>query len=90
MVQPVEVSNLKGQDQLTSGSDTDRFSQVSSKNYVSSGVYASGVSADFYEPIPEYEGRHRYDPSAEWTEKEEKRLVRKVCLLYLVAFASGY
>lgn len=31
-----------------------------------------------YEPIPEYEGRHRYDPFAEWTEREEKRLVKKV------------
>ncbi|KAL4985014.1 major facilitator superfamily domain-containing protein [Aspergillus falconensis] len=29
-------------------------------------------------PTPEYEGRHRYDPSAEWTEKEEKTLVRKL------------
>lgn len=32
----------------------------------------------FYKPIDSYEGRHRYDPSFEWTPKEEKRVVRKV------------
>jgi hypothetical protein len=79
MAQPVEVSSLKRQDQFSSSSDSDNVSDVSSKQYVTSTVFASGVSADFYEPIPEYEGRHRYDPSAEWTDKEEKRLVRKVC-----------
>ena len=32
----------------------------------------------FYEPIAAYEGRHRYDPKAQWTPQEEKRLVRRV------------
>lgn len=32
----------------------------------------------FYKPIAEYEGAHRYDPAAEWTEVEEKRIVKKV------------
>ncbi|KAK7752682.1 hypothetical protein SLS62_005451 [Diatrype stigma] len=53
-------------------------------------AFALGASADLYEPIPEYEGIHRYDPSAEWTEAEEKKLVRKldyricswVCLMF--------
>ena len=81
MVQPVEVSSLKRQEQFSSGSDSDNLSDVS-KKYVSSSVYAAGVAAESYEPIPEYEGRHRYDPSAEWTQKEEKRLVRKVRFLY--------
>jgi hypothetical protein len=43
-------------------------------------TFAVGGSAELYEPIPEYEGRHRYDPSAEWTEKEEGKLVRRVGL----------
>lgn len=34
----------------------------------------------FYKPIDSYEGIHRFDPSFEWEAKEEKRLVRKVCL----------
>lgn len=42
------------------------------------GVWASGGGIDNYKPIPEYEGAHRYDPHFEWTENEEKRLVRRV------------
>jgi hypothetical protein len=29
----------------------------------------------------QYEGRHRFDPNYTWTEKEEKKLVRKVCTM---------
>ena len=46
-----------------------------------SGTIALGGSVDIYKPVPEYEGIHRYDPEAEWTEKEEKVLVRRVCLV---------
>lgn len=53
----------------------------SDRNHVTSDSFVVGASAKYYEPIPEYEGRHRYDPSAQWTEKEEKRLVRKVMLV---------
>lgn len=41
-------------------------------------VFAVGADVQLYEPIAQYEGRHRYDPTAEWTEKEEKKLVRRV------------
>lgn len=41
-------------------------------------TFATGASVKFNEPIPEYEGRHRYDPGASWTEEEEEKLVRKV------------
>lgn len=34
----------------------------------------------FYKPIDSYEGRHRWDPDFQWEQKEEKRVVRKVCL----------
>ncbi len=33
---------------------------------------------DFYKPIAEYEGAHRYDPKFAWEQKEEKRVVRKI------------
>ena len=33
----------------------------------------------YYKPIPEYEGAHRWDPDFEWTEQEEKAVVKKVC-----------
>jgi hypothetical protein len=50
----------------------------SKRNYVTGGTFVSGASTELYQPIQSYEGRHRYDPSAEWTDKEEKRLVRRV------------
>lgn len=34
----------------------------------------------YYKPIPEYEGYHRWDPEFEWTEEEEKAVVKKVRL----------
>ena len=40
-----------------------------------------GDSHEIYVPIDNYEGRHRYDPKAEWTPEEEKRLIRKVIML---------
>lgn len=42
------------------------------------GVWASGGAIDNYKPIPEYEGAHRYDPTFQWTDNEEKKLVRRV------------
>lgn len=33
----------------------------------------------YYKPIPTYEGIHRWDPDFEWTEEEEKAVVKKVC-----------
>lgn len=41
-------------------------------------VFASGADAALYAPIDDYEGRHRYDPSAQWTPAEEHRLVRRL------------
>ncbi|KAI4154716.1 MAG: hypothetical protein LQ340_001491, partial [Diploschistes diacapsis] len=32
----------------------------------------------YYVPIDSYEGRHRYDPKAKWTEEEERTLVRQL------------
>ncbi|KAI9744912.1 MAG: hypothetical protein M1818_001838 [Claussenomyces sp. TS43310] len=43
-----------------------------------SDTYAEGGLTKFYEPIPEYEGRHRWDPRAEWSAAEEKKLIRKL------------
>ncbi|KAJ5692210.1 transporter [Penicillium macrosclerotiorum] len=44
----------------------------------------------YYKPIPEYEGIHRWDPEFEWTEDEEKAVVKKidwrVCTFACVTF----
>ncbi|KAJ5918630.1 hypothetical protein N7466_010622 [Penicillium verhagenii] len=61
-----------------------------SDSYSQSGAIASGGSAEYYSPVPGYEGNHRYDPKATWTAKEEQRLVRRldyricswVCLMF--------
>ncbi|KAL4931235.1 MFS general substrate transporter [Aspergillus undulatus] len=46
-------------------------------------AFVGGGATELYEPIAEYEGRHRYDPKAEWTEQEKKKLVRKFFALQL-------
>ena len=43
-------------------------------------AFALGGQARYYEPIDSYEGKHRWDPEAEWTEKEEKQVIRKLDL----------
>ncbi|KAK3357603.1 hypothetical protein B0T25DRAFT_579643 [Lasiosphaeria hispida] len=87
-------------DKLRTGSSTDLKSSPvidiipsSSKSDVTSIAHAV---RDYNEPIPEYEVRHLYDPTAEWTEKEKKRLVRKVSPTYpekmskLIPHSSSY
>jgi hypothetical protein len=41
-------------------------------------VFEDKNSSEIYQPPPEYEGAHRFDPAATWTPEEEQRLVRKV------------
>jgi hypothetical protein len=45
------------------------------------GAWATGGNIESYKPIAKYEGAHRWDPSFEWTQKEETRLVRRVSLI---------
>lgn len=52
-------------------------------------VFAEGGLTRFYQPIPEYEGRHRWDPHAEWTPEEEKKLVRRVCLFEIAIYSTN-
>ena len=41
-------------------------------------VFADARTTDVYAPIEKFEGRHRFDPNATWTEEEETGLVRRV------------
>ena len=43
-------------------------------------TFATGGHVRYYEPIDAYEGKHRWDPKAEWTEQEERKIVRKLDL----------
>lgn len=60
-------------------SDSGSTSGYSGTHKQASGtVYASGGYTKHYAPIDGYEGRHRWDPNAQWTEQEEKKLVRRL------------
>ncbi|PYH93786.1 MFS general substrate transporter [Aspergillus ellipticus CBS 707.79] len=58
--------------------------------YVGDGAFDTSEDPRFYKPIPEYESAHRWDPYFEWTEEEEKALIRKidwrVCTFACVTF----
>lgn len=67
----------KGAAETTSSSEKSASLRLGQSD---GGVIASGGNLDSYRPIAEYEGAHRFDPTYEWTENEEKRLVRRVCV----------
>ena len=72
---------LKGRDVRVAVSQSDSdysATAVGLQKQARGEAYAEGGLTKFYEPIPEYEGRHRWDPTAEWAPAEEKRLVRTV------------
>jgi hypothetical protein len=79
------VAHNAGHDVKISGSDANSGYETSILNVkqATGEVNLEGGKTRFYEPIPEYEGRHRWDPRAEWTEQEEKQLVRKVSIPFL-------
>ncbi|KAL9620912.1 MAG: hypothetical protein Q9160_004565 [Pyrenula sp. 1 TL-2023] len=54
-------------------------------------AFLSAGLTDHYTPIDSYEGRHRYDPKFQWTEEEEKRLVRKNTgqTIFLLSFLAS-
>jgi hypothetical protein len=57
----------------------DEFESSSSdENNIKESVFSDRDAAEFYQPVAKYEGSHRFDPSATWSEAEEKRLIRTV------------
>ncbi|KAI4157630.1 MAG: hypothetical protein LQ342_008132 [Letrouitia transgressa] len=43
-------------------------------------VFSNAKAYDIYKPIEKYEGRHRFDLNATWSDDEEKKLVRRVSI----------
>ena len=58
-------------------SNTSSETLDSSENPNSDGNGDTGLER-YYVPIDSYEGRHRYDPKAKWSEEEERVLVRRL------------
>jgi len=61
-------------------SDASSFDEDSNDAVVKNvnNVFDAPEAAQLYKPIEGFEGTHRFDPSATWTQAEEKALVRKV------------
>jgi hypothetical protein len=77
---PVDDETKKSPDAIV---DSDVSSNSESKDRrrfkeFSEAAFEQTEDPRFYKPIPEYEGIHRWDPDFDWTEAEEKRLIRKV------------
>jgi hypothetical protein len=53
-------------------SSSDKTSLSEGKTFLTAGL------KDAYVPIDKYEGRHRWDPDFQWTEEEERKIVRRV------------
>jgi hypothetical protein len=52
--------------------------EYSKKNDLSGTVFSDPSAAAIYKPVDGYEGNHRIDPTATWTDQEEKKLIRRV------------
>ncbi|KAL4765580.1 putative transporter [Aspergillus foveolatus] len=77
---PVDDETKKGPDAVVKSEASSDSGNKDRRRFREYNEAAFDQSEDprFYKPIPEYEGIHRWDPDFDWTEEEEKRLVRKV------------
>lgn len=81
-------SDAKVQSECFSSDDVSN--EIKKREHSNRVAFVGGGTLAAYEPIPEYEGRHRYDTKAQWTGEEERKLVRKldyricswVCLMF--------
>ena len=63
--------------------------ELENDNNVFGSVFSDSRAVEFYKPIEKYEGRHRFDMHATWSDEEEKKLIRKVSSSYTCAPGSG-
>ncbi|KAK0620240.1 major facilitator superfamily domain-containing protein [Immersiella caudata] len=62
----------------SSEKNSSDFDSIRNLKQAEGEAYASGGDTRYYEPIDSYEGKHRWDPKADWTDKEEKHVIRKL------------
>lgn len=71
--------DTKGAQAIATGSSTSLSDNEPRRATVPSDcAFDTTEDPELYKPIASYEGAHRWDPNIEWTEKEEKDIVRKV------------
>ena len=51
---------------------------IDQENTADDSVFNDATAIELYKPSEEYEGRHRFDPRANWSDEEEKKLIRRV------------
>lgn len=56
--------------------------EIDNDNNIYGSVFSDSRAVEFYKPIEKYEGRHRFDMHAVWSDEEEKSLIRKVSSNY--------
>lgn len=69
------VSIDEGYETSAYSTSSSSLEDASGKN---EGVFVAPEALEVYKPVEGFEGTHRFDPSAKWSEDEEKRLVQKV------------
>ncbi|KAL5003232.1 major facilitator superfamily domain-containing protein [Aspergillus recurvatus] len=71
-------------------SETDDSDREQGRPKFKKSTFSAAEDPRFYKPIDSYEGLHRWDPDFEWTDEEERRIVRKidfrVCTFACVTF----
>ncbi|KAL4753318.1 hypothetical protein BDW72DRAFT_210477 [Aspergillus terricola var. indicus] len=71
-------------------SETDDSDREQGRPGFKKSTFSATEDPRFYKPIDTYEGLHRWDPDFEWTEEEERKIVRKidarVCTFACVTF----
>ncbi|MCJ1262594.1 hypothetical protein MMC22_002464 [Lobaria immixta] len=87
-----DQSYLPSQQQKSASSLTSSQEdyELNDDNNVSGSVFSDSRAKEFYKPIEKYEGRHRFDMHATWSDEEEKKLVRRldwrICLWACIMF----
>ncbi|KAG6012368.1 hypothetical protein E4U43_007826 [Claviceps pusilla] len=57
---------------------TSSLNETSNKPSKNKGIFASPEALEVYRPVEGFEGTHRFNPAAKWTDEEEKKLIRKL------------
>lgn len=72
-----DISHVSVDAGYETSSETSSLDELVVKN--THNVFEAPEATEIYKLVEGFEGTHRFDPSATWTQEEEKTLVRRVC-----------